>query len=83
MDCHPNLSTCSKKSGVSTKSVAAPLKFLMKSSVMTWVTEQATKPPSNVFANLEFPDVICKLGDRNVICGRLKFSGGWTSKYQN
>ena len=65
----PNLSTCSKKSGVSTIIVAASLKFLKKSLLMTWVTEQATKPPSNVPANLEIPEVICDdPGDRNIIC---------------
>ena len=65
----PNLSTCSKKSGVSTMIAAAFLKFLMKSSLMTWVTEQATKPMSNVNANFEFPEVICAdPGDRKTIC---------------
>ena len=65
---HPNLSTCNKNSGVSTQIGANPLKLLMNLSVMRWVTEQATKPPSNVPANLEFPEVRCDdPGDRNTI----------------
>ena len=65
-----NLSTCNKNSGVSTQIGADPLKFFMNLSVMMWVTEQATKPPSNVPENLEFSEVRCDdPGERNTIWG--------------
>ena len=68
LDEETNLSTCKRKSGVSTQIGADPLKLLTNLSVMRWVTEQATKPPSNVPANLEFPEVRCDdPGERNTI----------------